>query len=77
MHTKNQERLTGYIATGSKTTVSMPEVVKARYVAGFGGVKEFRIELNKAVRNAVREPGMSRSMSVRLTLDAKLRATQS
>ena len=63
------ERLTARTASGRRTTASMPESVKAEFVAALGGTAEFREQFHLAMREVETKPGLSRSMAVRLRLD--------
>ena len=70
-------RLTCLTADGKRTTASMPASEKARYVAAFGGARQFRRNFNDAIQSAQPRPGLSRSMAVRLILDRQLEQSQS
>ena len=70
-------RLTCLTADGKRTTASMPASEKARYIAGFGGARQFRRNFNEAIQTAQPRPGLSRSMAVRLILDRQLEQSQS
>jgi hypothetical protein len=73
----DSHRLTCVTTEGRRTTASMPVSETARYIAGFGGAKQFRCNFNDAVKAARPRPGLSRSMAVRLILDLQLAKAQS
>ena len=70
-------RLTCLTAEGKRTTASMPASEKARYIAAFGGARQFRRNFNDAIQISRPRPGLSRSMAVRLILDKQLGQSQS
>jgi hypothetical protein len=73
----DSHRLTCVTTKGLRTTASMPVSEMARYIAGFGGAKQFRCNFNDAVKAVQPRPGLTRSMAVRLILDQQLAKAQS
>lgn len=70
-------RLPVRTADGTKTSVSLPLSLFTTYVTQYGSRPAFREALNAISRTLTPRTGYSRSMSVRLALEAELsRRTQ-
>jgi hypothetical protein len=65
-------RLPVHTTDGSKTSVSLPVDLFATYVKHYGTRRDFREALTRICKTLTPRPGYSRSMAVRLALEAEL-----
>ncbi len=65
-------RLPVRIADGTKTSVSLPLALLTTYVSHYGSRPAFREALNGICKTLTPRPGYSRSMAVRIALEAEL-----